>query len=113
MKKLLSISILFFSLSLLLFSFIAYAKQTSIPTYYPSAGGGYVKVHLINKSGVTCTTAGAGSIFADPTTGYLEICKKDGTFASYPGSCFNRFGNAAPTSRLLPQQLPDRQRGNT
>ena len=38
------------------------------------------------------TYPNAGIIFADSSAGYLEICKSDGTVASYPGSCFNRFG---------------------
>ena len=36
----------------------------------------------------------AGTIFADPTTGYLEICKNDGSVSSYPGACFTRFGGS-------------------
>jgi len=42
-----------------------------------------------------------GTIFADSSTGYLEICKNDGTVASYPGSCFNRY--SASSSFLCPK----------
>lgn len=96
MKKPLVIFILSFSLGLLLISFIAYANQTSINNYYPSPSGNYTKVHLINKSGASlgCTP---GSIFVD-TNGYLDVCKSDGTFASYPGTCFTRYSSTGPAS---------------
>src|SRR5208283_5565695 len=40
---------------------------------------------------VGVTYANAGSIFTDPNSGYMEICKSDGSVASYVGACFNRF----------------------
>ena len=121
MKKFLIIFILSFGLGLLLISFITYARQTKMSTYYPSPSGNYTKVHLINQGGGVdensatapfClqtvngydttpisghTYVNAGTIFADPSTGYLEICKSDGSVASYPGSCFNRFADPGTT----------------
>jgi hypothetical protein len=108
MRKLLIIFFVPFSLGLLLISFIAYANQTSISNYYPSPSGNYTKVHLVSSTGGSTESAictqqsggvfiNAGSILADPTTGYLEVCKKDGTIATYPGSCFTRFANTGTT----------------
>jgi len=99
MKKLLNIFILSFSLGLLLVCVIAYANQTSISNYYPSPSGNYTKVHLVNKSGasIVCNGTNGGAMFVDPNTGYLEVCKSDGTFASYPGSCFTRLGASGTT----------------
>ena len=103
-------------------SYANQTNKTNLSNYYPSPSGNYTKVRLINPStsgpninkscfcaqnsndstggsyptcntGLTTVTyTNAGTIFTDPTTGYLEICKNDGTFASYPGACFQRFG---------------------
>ncbi|MBF0572005.1 MAG: hypothetical protein HQL12_09075 [Candidatus Omnitrophica bacterium] len=53
------------------------------------------------------TYPNAGVIFADPTTGYMEVCKNDGSFASYPGSCYNRFGPTPCTSTYNPNLCPN------
>lgn len=37
------------------------------------------------------TYSNAGIIFSDPVTGYMEICKSDGSYTSYVGACLNRF----------------------
>ena len=41
------------------------------------------------------TYTNAGTIFSDPNSGYMEICKSDGSAASYVGACFNRFCTGA------------------
>lgn len=123
MKKLLNIFLFSLSISLLLASFISYADQISMSNYYPSSSGTYTKLLLknsgqgISENGNTAFcqqtgtnpvaysapgTAGvtfinAGKIFADPTTGFLQVCKTDGSVASYPGGCFNRFGPSGTT----------------
>jgi len=121
MKKLLVLFFFSFGLGYLLVSSITYANQTNISTYYPSPSGTYTKVRLMNQPGQGvpdeanfCLQTGtdqngpiydpkpvpgkiymnAGTIFADPNTRFLEICKADGSAASYPGSCFNRYGPA-------------------
>jgi len=127
MKNFLGIISLF--LGLVSMSFISYANQQGMNTYYPSPMGNYAKLQLINPQGQGgpdandptkpfclqtangydakpntpgSTYINAGTIFADPNTGYLEVCKSDGTFASYPGSCFNRY---APVG--TPPQCPN------
>ena len=124
MKKIFILLILSFVFGLFLVHLITYASQTNMNTYYPSPSGTYTKVHLINGStGVSesnfcletspgvydgAPTSGhtyinAGSIFADPTTGYLEICKSDGSVSSYPGACFTRFGavSSCPSNYIV------------
>ena len=115
MKKHLIALILSFSLGLLLESSMVVAKQTTMSTYYPSSSGAYTKVLLINGAGGPdenkagahfcaqradgtygapgdgSTFINAGTIFTDPSSGYMEICKSDGSVASYVGACFNRF----------------------
>jgi len=101
MRKIFTIFTLSFTSGILCLSFFAYANQTSITNYYPSPSGNYAKVYLKNQGGTAtssfCTAALAGTIFADKTTGSLEVCKSDGSVASYPGSCFNRFGPTGTT----------------
>ena len=120
MKKLLVISILSFSIGLLLTSFLAYANQTSINNYYPSPSGNYTKIHLVNSTSslsgtATCSNgSNPGTIFADSSTGFWKICKADGTFASYPGNHFNRFLLPGPcpaslSSNQCPTNLSARQ----
>ena len=41
------------------------------------------------------TYTNTGTIFSDPNSGYMEICKSDGSAASYVGACFNRFCTGA------------------
>ena len=114
MKNSFVICIIAFGLSFFLACLVAFANQTDMPSYNASPSGSYTKIQLINKANALSsasfcltTNTGAidpaptsghtyvntGTIFADGTTGYLEICKSDGTMASYPGSCFNRFGS--------------------
>ena len=111
----------FFSLGLLLTTSMVAAKQSTMATYYPSSTGAYTKVQLLNSSGgpdqnacfcaqssiyptglntITnqCDTAdssatylNAGTVFTDPNSGNTEICKHDGSVASYAGACFSRF----------------------
>ena len=92
-------------------SFLAYANQTSINNYYPSPSGNYTKIHLVNSTGslsgtATCNGSNPGTIFADSSTGFLEICKADGTFASYPGNHFNRFLPGPCPASLSSNQCP-------
>jgi len=98
MIKIVFIICVSFCLGLGLFPFITNANQSTIANYYPSPSGNYTKVHLVNKSGasIPCNGTNGGTIFTDPTTGYLEVCKSDGTFASYPGSCFNQYATTRP-----------------
>ena len=111
MKKYLIVFIVSFALGLLLWASMVVAKQTTMSTYYPSSGGQYSKVLLVNGTGGpdatnfcakkadgTYGTPGdgstfinAGTIFTDQYSGYMEICKSDGSVASYVGACLNRF----------------------
>jgi len=119
MKKYFIIFIFSFSLGVLLAASMAAAKETSMFTYYPSSSGAYTKILLVNGGGgpdengatpfclqtaagydptpiVGHTYINAGIIFTDPNSGFMEICKSDGSVASYVGACFNRFTTGAP-----------------
>jgi len=122
----------FLILSLLLAAAMVEAKQSTLSTYYTSSSGTYTKVHLENSTGgpdqnacfcaqssiyptglntITnqCDTAdssatylNAGTVFTDPNSGNTEICKHDGSVASYAGACFSRFCSGAGCAGTCP-----------
>ncbi len=56
----------------------------------------------VSLGGTLATYTNAGTLFTDPCNGYLEVCRNDGTAATYPGSCFDRYGNSnsCPTNYI-------------
>ena len=66
------------------------ATQTPTGSGYNSSGN-----CDIGENTAVYTYTNAGTIFADPTTGYLEICQSNGSVASYPGACFTRFSGSS------------------
>ncbi|MDE2027754.1 MAG: hypothetical protein KGJ11_04350, partial [Candidatus Omnitrophica bacterium] len=95
------------------------ATSTANENYASSGSACFCAKNNVNTDGINhsannCDTgrSGAtyynvGAVFTDPTTGYLEACKSDGTVASYPGTSFTRFGSgAACPSPLTPSSEP-------
>jgi hypothetical protein len=123
---------LFWGVGFLLTTSMVAAKQSVQSTYYTSSSGAYTKVQLANASGGPdqntcfcaqsstyptgvnpntnqCDTAdssvtyyNAGTIFTDPNSGNTEICKHDGSVASYAGSCFSRFCSGTGCAATCP-----------
>ncbi|MBF0504366.1 MAG: hypothetical protein HQL14_04600 [Candidatus Omnitrophica bacterium] len=120
MKKHLIIFILSFGLGGMLISTMASARSATLTTYYPSQKGAYTKVILMNAAGgpnengaarycAANPANNAGTIFVDPTSKYMEVCKSDGAVASYPGACFQRFcvgANCPPPTGANPNSCP-------